>query len=49
MSGLRIIVDNDDILKYAKSVNIPVRNGLVRALLMVGDNPEKNFNGSGDL
>ncbi|MEZ2404835.1 hypothetical protein ACBR19_24840 [Raoultella planticola] len=49
MSGLRIIVDNDDILKYAKSVNIPARNGLVRALLMVGDNPEKNFNGSGDL
>jgi hypothetical protein len=49
MSGLRLIVDSTEIAKYAKSVNIPVRSGLVRALLMVGDNPEKNYDGTGNL
>lgn len=49
MSGLRLIVDSAEVAKYAKSVNIPVRNGLVRALLMVGDSPEKNYDGSGSL
>lgn len=49
MSGLRLIVDSDEVAKYAKSVNIPVNSGLVRALLMVGDSPEKNYDGSGDL
>ena len=49
MSGLRLIVDSAEVAKYAKSVNIPVKSGLVRALLMVGDSPEKNYDGSGNL
>lgn len=49
MSGLRLIVDSAEVAKYAKSVNIPVKSGLVRALLMVGDNPEKNYDGTGNL
>ncbi|EMF8385291.1 hypothetical protein V4E41_006197, partial [Klebsiella variicola] len=49
MSGLRLIVDSDEVAKYAKSVNIPVKSGLVRALLMVGDSPEKNYDGTGSL
>lgn len=49
MSGLRLIVDSAEVAKYAKSVNIPVKSGLVRALLMVGDSPEKNYDGTGNL
>lgn len=49
MPGLRLIVDSAEVAKYAKSVNIPVKSGLVRALLMVGDSPEKNYDGSGDM
>ncbi|HFZ0903832.1 TPA: hypothetical protein ACIJRO_002091 [Klebsiella pneumoniae] len=49
MSGLRLIVDSAEVAKYAKSVNIPVKSGLVRALLMVGDSPEKNYDGTGSL
>lgn len=41
MSGLRLIVDSAEVAKYAKSVNVPVGDGLVRALLMVGDSGEK--------
>ncbi|HCH9878219.1 TPA: hypothetical protein NN414_005567, partial [Klebsiella pneumoniae] len=47
--GLRLIVDSAEVAKYAKSVNIPVKSGLVRALLMVGDSPEKNYGGTGNL
>ena len=49
MSGLRLIVDSAEVAKYAKSVNIPVKSGLVRALLMVGDSPEKNYDDTGNL
>ena len=49
MSGLRLIVDSAEVAKYAKSVNVPVGDGLVRALLMVGDSPEKNYDGTGNL
>ncbi|HBW6422844.1 TPA: hypothetical protein MFA43_001669 [Klebsiella pneumoniae] len=49
MSGLRLIVDSAEVAKYAKSVNIPVKSGLVRALLMVGDSPEKNYDSTGNL
>ena len=49
MSGLRLIVDSAEVAKYAKSVNIPVKLGLIRALIMVGDSPEKNYDGSGSL
>lgn len=49
MPGLRLIVDSTEVAKYAKSVNIPVRNGLVRALLMTGATPEKNYDGTGNL
>ena len=48
MPGLRLIVDSAEVAKYAKSVNIPVKSGLVRALLMVGDSPEKNYDGTGN-
>ncbi|HCH9878114.1 TPA: hypothetical protein NN414_005447, partial [Klebsiella pneumoniae] len=47
--GLRLIVDSAEVAKYAKSVNVPVGDGLVRALLMVGDSPEKNYDGTGNL